>query len=365
MNITLVISSLGSGGAERVIAGMACWWAERGVNVTVITFSKGDDFYALPVNVNRVCLGMQRSSKSMLDAMIMSAKRLIFLRKAIYESRPDCVVSFVDKTNVMTLLACIGTSLRVVVSERTNPQYYQLPKVWSVLRDLTYSHADVLVVQTESLRSWAEARVPPCSVEVIPNALDKERIMLMDSVSAISSSPGMRRIVAVGRMTYEKGHDLLIQACARVLPAHSEWRLELVGDGPLRGLLEQQAEQSGIGRQVHFHGQLKNPFSVVKSADLFVLPSRVEGFPNVLLEAMGLGVAVVSFDCASGPSELIAPQVSGLLVPTEDVDALAAAMQSLMVDPERRATIAAEACRIRERYSESEIMSEWSRVTGI
>lgn len=365
MNITLVISSLGSGGAERVMAGMACWWAERDINVTVITFSECDDFYALPANVNRVCLGMQRSSKGMLDAVIMSAKRLLSLRKAICASRPDCIVSFVDKTNVMTLLACIGTSLRVVVSERTNPRYYQLPKVWSILRDLTYSRADVLVVQTESLRTWAEARVSPSSVEVVPNALDKERIMLMDSVSAIPSSSGMRRIVAVGRMTHEKGHDLLIRACAKILPEYPDWHLDLVGDGPLREQLAQMVRQNGISSQVHFHGQLKNPFGMVKSADLFVLPSRVEGFPNVLLEAMAMGVPVVSFDCASGPAELITHRVSGLLVPAGDVGSLASAMRSLMDDPERRATIAAEACRIRERYSESEIMGEWSRVTGI
>lgn len=365
MNITLVISSLNSGGAERVLVGMANWWASRGVIVTIITYSEGSDFYELAPSVERVRLGLLHNSTSLFDAARMFIWRVLRLRRAIKATKPNCVVSFIDKTNVLTLLACLGTSLRVVVSERTNPKHYHISRAWAALRDLIYRRADAVVVQTESLRSWAEQRVSAPKVAVVPNALDKERIVLMDGADALPPQAGMRRIVAVGRMTYEKGHDLLIQACAKVLPAHSEWRLELVGDGPLRGQLEQQAEQSGIGRQVHFHGQLKNPFSVVKSADLFVLPSRVEGFPNVLLEAMGLGVAVVSFDCASGPSELIAPQVSGLLVPPEDVDALAAAMQSLMVDPERRATMAAEAYRVRERYSESEIMGEWSRVTGV
>lgn len=365
MNIALVISSLNSGGAERVLVGMANWWVSRGVHVTIITYSTGNDFYDLLPGVNRVRLDLLHNSTGPLDAIRMFIWRVLCLRRAIKASKPDCVVSFIDKTNVLTLLACLGSSLRVVVSERTNPEHYHIRKAWGVLRDIVYRRADTVVVQTESLRSWAEMRVSPSRVAVIPNALDKERIMLMDSASVISPTSGMRSIVAVGRMSHEKGHDLLIKACAKILPQYPGWCLDLVGDGPLRGQLEQMAQINGISSQVHFHGQLKNPFGVVKGADLFVLPSRVEGFPNVLLEAMALGVPAVSFDCASGPSELITSQVSGLLVPPGDVEGLASAMRALLDDPERRATISAEAYRVRERYSESEIMGEWNRVTGL
>lgn len=365
MNITLVISSLNSGGAERVLAGMANWWASKGVCVTLITFSSGSDFYPLNPDIRRVRLGMLRKSRCLLDAMGMFVRRLFGLRCAILDSKPDCVLSFVDKTNVMTLLACMGTKLRVVVSERTNPNYYPLSRIWSLLRDIIYRRAYAVVVQTEALRVWAEKRVAATRVAVVPNALDRERLALMSQGVAPHVEAGIFRIVAVGRMTQEKGHDLLIRACAKVLPSHPDWRLELVGDGPLRSLLEQQAERSGIGRQVHFHGQLKNPFVVMKSADLFVLPSRVEGFPNVLLEAMALGLPVISFDCPSGPSELIIHRVSGLLALAADVDALAAAIQFLIQDLNFRTALGAEAYRIRERYSENKMMKEWSRVAGI
>ena len=366
MNITLIISTLSSGGAERVLVGLANWWASHGANVTIITYSGGDDFYVPVPSVRRLRLDLRRNSSNLFDTVRFFIWRIITLRRVIKSTKPGCVVSFLDQTNILTLLACLGTSLRVVVSERIDPRFYPIRPSWGLLRDMLYRRADTVVVQTESLRPWAEQRALPTRVAVIPNALDEERIKLMDSVDISSHRSDGYRIVAMGRMDdHQKGFDLLIQACAKILPAHINWSLELIGDGQLRSQLEQLADQNGIRQQVHFHGRLKNPFAVMKGADIFVLSSRVEGFPNVLLEAMGLGVAVVSFDCPSGPSELIIPHVSGLLVPTEDVDALAAAIQSLMVDPARRAAMGAEAFRVRERYAESKIMGEWSRVTGV
>lgn len=363
MNITLVISSLSSGGAERVLVGMANWWAGRGVKVTIITYSVGNDFYTLAPGVNRVRLDLLRNSTGLFDAVRMFMWRIIRLRHAIKDSKPACVVSFIDKTNVLTLLACLGTSLRVVVSERTNPMHYKIKKLWTLLRDLIYRRSAILVVQTESLRDWAQCRIAANRVRVIPNSIDAARLKTINYINPDEGTvPWNGRIISMGRMSYEKGHDLLVEACAKIFPHYSGWGLELIGDGPLRSQLSLQAHDLGIEQKVRFHGTLIQPFGLIKAADIFVLPSRVEGFPNVLLEAMSLGCAVVSFDCPSGPSELINHKDNGLLVSPSDTDALAQALISLINDPVMRSRIGQNAVKVLTQYSEPEVMAMWDEV---
>lgn len=366
MKITLVISSLGSGGAERVMTGMANFWAHHGHKVTLITYGSADDFYSLDEAVKRVRLKLPVPSHNSIHAFYRVGLRYWRLRQAIRDSKPDVVLSFMDKTNVLTLLACVGLGVRVVVAERTNPEHYAIPRVWSHLRDLVYQHASAVVVQTESLRSWAGARIEPELVRVIPNAIDQARLMAMsEAVSAQEDPQWEGCIIAMGRMTQEKGHDLLLTACAQVFPKFPRWRLELIGDGPLRSALEAQAQTLGIADQVCFRGQLAQPFGAIKSADIFVLPSRVEGFPNVLLEAMGVARACISFDCPCGPSELIDHGSNGLLVPAQDVPQLVAAIRSLIEQPQLRHRLGMQAELITRRFVESAVMKQWNEVMGL
>lgn len=363
MNLVLVISSLGSGGAERVLSGMASYWSEAGNDVTLLTYSNSDDFYPVSKGVKRIKLGLMHESKGIFDSIFYFLLRLYALRKAISSCKPDCVVSFIEKTNVLTLLACSFLGVRVVVSERTNPRAYFVRPLWDRLRALVYRFSDALVVQTESLRPWAASICRPNRVWVIPNAIDSSRLQAMTHLQDCNQSTSWtHRIVSMGRMTTEKGHDLLLEACAKIFSQHTDWGLEIVGDGPLREKLTKQAESLGISDRVHFHGQLSAPFGVVKRADIFVLPSRIEGFPNVLLEAMCLGRAVVSFDCESGPSEMIEHSVNGLLVKAEDVEELALAIKSLIIDPEKRRKLGASAIKVATQYNERTVMSKWDEV---
>lgn len=364
MRVTLVISSLGGGGAERVMTAMANHWASQGREVTLITYSPSEDFYKLSTAVTRVRLNLLAPTRSLLHAGLKFVWRWWSLRRAIQASKPDVVLSFMDKTNVLTLLACAGLRLRVAVAERTNPVHYTIPRTWSRLRDVLYRHACAVVVQTESLRTWANLRCDPARVHVIPNALDEARLSAMtEAVKASTDSCWDGRIMAMGRMTPEKGHDLLLAACAQVLPEFPRWRLELIGDGPLRTAL--QAQQSEISNQVVFHGQLVEPFGTLKAADIFVLPSRVEGFPNVLLEAMALGRPCVSFNCPSGPSELIDHEVNGLLVPAQDVAELATAIRRLILQPQVRAQLGAQARVSTTRFTEGAVMQQWDKVLAL
>jgi len=168
--------------------------------------------------------------------------------------------------------------------------------------------------------------------------------------------------VAMGRLGFEKGFDLLLLAFALCFERYPDWTLRLVGQGAEQPRLQNLAEQLGIKHAVRFEPVTKEPERVLHESDLFVLSSRTEGFPMVLLEAMACGLPVVSFDCSSGPREMIRDGIDGLLVPPEDVGALAAAMATLMGDELERQRLAKRAVEVAERFSLPRVMGMWTEV---
>lgn len=364
MRMTFVIATLGAGGAERVLTSLAHYFSKQGHEVTVITLSASNsDFYKLDKQINRVALNLIKSTNNPFDAIKFVLRRIFALRSSIVASQPDVVISFVDRCNVLTLLACIGLHLPVIVSERTNPLYYNIGRSWSLLRRLIYKQAKFVVIQTESLREWALTHVPDQQISVIPNSLDAQRLQEVQQATPLASpTPWKKRIVTMGRFSHEKGHDLLIQSCKDILREESDWGLEIIGDGALKPELIALAQSYGISNRIYFHGRLQQPFNLIKGADIFVVPSRIEGFPNALMEAMALGVACVSFDCPSGPSDLIDNQVNGLLVPAENVEAMAHAIRALIHDEALRQQLAHNAQAIAVQFSEQSINAKWQEL---
>jgi GalNAc-alpha-(1->4)-GalNAc-alpha-(1->3)-diNAcBac-PP-undecaprenol alpha-1,4-N-acetyl-D-galactosaminyltransferase len=169
-------------------------------------------------------------------------------------------------------------------------------------------------------------------------------------------------IVGMGRLVEQKGFDLLVEAFSRVAARHSNWSLKILGDGPLRDQLEAQVQRLDLTGRVGFTGALADPFIVLRAADLFVFSSRYEGFGNALCEAMACGLPAISFDCPSGPSEIIRSGVDGVLVPSEDVTELAAAMNHLMADSQERLRLAARAPEVVTRFGIDRILGLWEQI---
>jgi glycosyltransferase involved in cell wall biosynthesis len=166
-------------------------------------------------------------------------------------------------------------------------------------------------------------------------------------------------ITAMGRLTYQKGFDLLLQAFKKIADAHPHWQLMILGEGALRKDLERQRDELGLTKRVRFSGLVDNPFPILQGSSLFVMASRYEGFPCALLEAMACGLPVVYTDCPSGPSEIIREGIDGLLVPNGDVAALGNAMDRLMSDAGERQRLAARAPEVLERFGSDKIISQW------
>jgi GalNAc-alpha-(1->4)-GalNAc-alpha-(1->3)-diNAcBac-PP-undecaprenol alpha-1,4-N-acetyl-D-galactosaminyltransferase len=372
--VTLAISTLAAGGAERVLSRMANHWAEHDWSVTLVTLGPTtSDFYALHPAVERVGLDASRNSPTLWRALWSNAQRVKLLRRAIRTSRPDVVISFMAPTNVLTLLAARTEHVPVIVSERVDPTQYRLSPVWAGLRRLTYRWAEAVVVQTPEVRRWAEGFLAREAVHVIPNpvAAPPTGIRANDDAGDAgceSVKAGSRQVVAMGRLDAQKGFDLLVRAFAECCRERPDWRLTIIGEGEERSELEALASRLAVASRVRFHGRVAVPAAVLRGADLFVLSSRYEGFPNALLEAMAVGLPVIATDCPSGPAHIVRNGVDGILVPAEDVGALATAMADLMDDEARRTRLGERATSVTERFAIERIMENWeslvTRVTG-
>jgi GalNAc-alpha-(1->4)-GalNAc-alpha-(1->3)-diNAcBac-PP-undecaprenol alpha-1,4-N-acetyl-D-galactosaminyltransferase len=334
VRLTLVIPTLRGGGAERVLTTLANAWADGGHTVTFFTFEEdGPTEFDLSASIQCRPFPLTSVSANLFMGLTSNLRRLRILRSAIRESHPDVVVSFTSNANVLTIVACAGLGVPVIVSERSDPLQFKMSCPWSALRAITYPFADAVVCQTES----AVARLGRSTrhkVVVIPNPV------AFRGQSVASHTAGTRkRIFAMGRLDPVKGFDLLLYAFQSIARRHPQWSVTILGEGPERQRLERLAFFLGIGDRVSLPGWASDPFSLLAEAEFFVLSSRVEGFPNALCEALACGVPVIAFDCPSGPADIVRHEVDGLLVPPQDRHALASAMDRLMSDPNERARL--------------------------
>jgi glycosyltransferase involved in cell wall biosynthesis len=359
-NITLIVDSLGPGGAERVISTMGNYWARRGWRVVLLTMDPPGSprfFYELdPAITHRHVRFEVKGVPGLLRRGRNIVRRQRVLRREILASAPDIVISFLTRPNIGTVLAARGMDAPIIISERCIPTLEPLPWAWRLLRRLTYRRADCMVAQTQRVLSYFPAAVQARAC-VIPNP-----VAVPEGCGRPPEDSGgrpQRRTLAMGRLGWEKRFDLLIAAFAQVAPRYRDWGLEIWGEGPDRACLEAQAASTGLGARIRLPGQTREPYRVMRQSDLFVLSSQFEGFPNVLCEAMACGLPVISFDCPCGPREIISDGLDGVLVPAGDVSALATAMSRLMGDGGQRARLGARAQEVRERYSLERIMALW------
>lgn len=398
--LALVISSLRSGGAERVMTILAGEWARRGREVTLITLDTAEsDFHALPPGVRRVALGVMGDATGPVDAVLRNAGRVRALRRALAASGARAAVSFMDVTNVMTLAASAGLGMAVAVSERIDPREMPLGRLWTRLRGLAYPRAGALVMQSERLRPWARGFLPDDRIFTIPNPLapsghppPRQQAAAADGADGRLGGPaavdGMDTefdqeateeqpegdgggrvrareplLMAMGRLDRQKGHDLLIKAfelAKRSYPVAEPWRLVIFGEGPERAALSGLAARLELNSgDFEMPGRADDPAPWLARAGIFAMPSRFEGFPNALIEAMAAGVCCVAADCPTGPAEIVRDRIDGALVPVEDVPALANALGWLMYDGEARRDMGERARGVADRFAAGPIVDMW------
>jgi glycosyltransferase involved in cell wall biosynthesis len=382
MRMTLVISTLRGGGAERVVSNMANYWAQKGWPVTVLTIFHGHEapYYQLDPQVVHHDMRFYRDSwhpipsadtlralKEIFDdcspverrTLIPELSLISALRHAIIDTRPQFVISFINLTNVRVLLATRGLGLPVIVSERVDPHQDPLPEGATLLRRRLYPMATYLVAQTAEAADYFAAVVGDRRRAIHNPVLKPE---LPDPGNGASAQKVGRILVGMGRLAEQKGFALLLSAFSMVAGKHPSWSLQIWGEGPQREALERLSRDLNLSGRVSLPGFTRRPFEVLSRADLFALSSLAEGFPNALCEAMACGLPVVSFDCSSGIREIIRDGVDGVIVRAADPTALASALDGLMANEEERRRLAGKALEVTERFGLDKTMARWEQL---
>jgi glycosyltransferase involved in cell wall biosynthesis len=338
---------------------MANYWAEQGWSVDLITLAgAGDDFFELHRDVQRVPLDLLSDSANVWSALYHNWRRVRRIRSAIRQAAPEVVISFVDQSNVLSLFASSGLKIPVIVAERTDPRHHSVGRAWSLLRRMTYPWSAAVVVQTSSVRIHLCETMALDEVRVIPNAVIAAR------AAGGKTSGGEQPILCgAGRLSREKGFDRLIAAFGSIHKRFPDWQLVIYGDGPERSRLEDLGNQLAPGR-VLLPGWAADLDSSFSQAALFALPSRYEGFPNALLEAMSHGTPAVCFDCQSGPGEIVRHGIDGLLVAPDDVEGMAEALAKLMADRGLREQFGQQAVEVVDRFNVDRFFESWEALIG-
>jgi GalNAc-alpha-(1->4)-GalNAc-alpha-(1->3)-diNAcBac-PP-undecaprenol alpha-1,4-N-acetyl-D-galactosaminyltransferase len=356
MKVTLVIYALEGGGAERVMSIVANYWATHGWDVTLIVLADRTKpaFYQLEPQIELKQLGIIGDSPNGLTLLRTGWQRIHVLRSAIVASQPDVVISFLNTVNVLVLLALWNLKIPTIVSEHIYPAFTDANKIWQFLMKWTYRYADRVTLLTQNALPFYPAAWGYRSI-VIPNPVLTPAPDV--STAQLLSTPS---IIAMGRLHPQKGFDLLLAAFAQIQAKYPDWHLTILGEGAMRQELEQLRAQLGSIDRVHLPGAVKNVNAYLRQADLFVLPSRFEGFPMAVCEAMACGLPVLATDCRSGPRDIIRDGIDGMLVPVENVDALAVALDALIADPLKRQQLGQAAPQVLERFGLERVMGMWT-----
>lgn len=355
-SIALVVSSLGAGGAERNVVELAASWTARNIPVTVLTFEPPEtDHYEVPDGVRRTAV--EGGAREVGMGPVAALRRVARLRRALREGQFRAAIGFMTETACLLAAAGAGLPTRLYAADRVCPRRHLLPRRWALARRALFPRLDGLFAQTSSAARFYRERFPRLGVHVVPNGVSREALARRGAATGSS-----RTVVAAGRLDPQKGFDLLIPAFAQATRKFPDWSLKILGEGPERPRLERLVDAEGVGGRVTFPGTVRDPFRHLQEAAVFALSSRYEGFPNVLLEAMTLGLAVVAADCPCGPAEIVRDGVDGLLVDPDSVSALARGLERLMGDDDLRRRLGRQATDVADRFAPDAVATQWLEI---
>lgn len=351
--LVFVLGGLNYGGAERVASHLLNYWYHDGWDLTLISRrGPANDFYEIPDDIERINLGGEGPSQNKLIALFRNLPFIWRLRQAIKESECEVVLSFLTKTNIHTILACIGLQKRVIISERNDTTRQDHPWPWATLREIVYRYADVVTANSEIAITGMQDYVPKEKLKMVPNP-----VFIPDEKAKPDQS---QKLLNVGRLVPQKNQKLILEALANINPETLRgWTLDILGSGEEEEKLRDLAKAKDLEDQVILHGLVSDTGHYYSNASIFILSSVYEGTPNALLEAMSFGLPSIVSDSLPGALEIVDHGLNGLIFSSGNAEDLAKKIEILLHDPQLRSNMGAEAVESVKKYSPENVISIW------
>jgi glycosyltransferase involved in cell wall biosynthesis len=357
--IAFYIGSLARGGAEHVMVNLAAYFKSQGYKVYLVTKLIDEPEYEVPEGVDRIVADITKEEES--DSRIANLKNRVKKLKNIWrEIKPDIIVSFIRKNNLMAVASSRGLNIPVVVSIRSNPARELEGRFFKPLSFFMFRFVSGIIMQTTA------------GVEFLPGYLKKKAIVMPNSIDGsfvgdICEKERKLEIVLVGRIDKNKNQKMVLKVFDKIKDEYPNWNLHLYGDGESKEELQNEYRDD----RIVFHGQVSGVKDYIKDSSIFVLPSKQEGMPNALIEAMALGLACISTDCpCGGPADLIKHDENGILIPVDDEKELEKQLVRLMNDANLRELLGKEATKISKMLSPDIVNAKWkeyieSKIAGL
>lgn len=350
MKINFLISSLSGGGAEKVLTTLAKEFAVNGNDVAIISLEKRPQFYQIDENIKLIKI--DNKGKGKIKENISDFKEI---RKFLKTRKADISISFLSRCNLMTIIANTGLKNRVVVCDRNNPLREHSVKAFK-LSCFIYQFATAISVQTEQIKSFYPKKLQD-KIFVIENPLDMEAL---SKQLGDTHTDREKTIVSMGRLEPQKDFKTLIEAYSEIASKYSDWKLKIYGIGDMKDELQMLIDSKNMSDKIMLCGRTEKPYLALREAEIFVLSSNYEGFPNVLCEAMYAGCACISSDCVSGPRELIVNGENGLLFDVGDKTQLKSDIEKLINNENLRKSFSDKAYETTKRLSVNNIFTKWN-----
>lgn len=354
MKIGFLLSDLNAGGAERAASSLANYFSSQGHEIEIITFKDIDSFYPLNENVTHLRLGFDEIALTLSLKRIFGALgRMFRIRSFVKKRKLDVLIGMSFSMTWYTVFATKFTKTKSVGTERNNPYKYKATKINSFLRKFFYKHCDGYVFQTKKASTFFTDKLKKRDI-IIPNAIFNESIYKL-------SPPAEREklVCAVGRLNKQKRFDILIDAFASISERIPEYKMIIFGEGELRKELEEKIDAYSLKERIFLPGTDPQSVKIVNRADVFVLSSDLEGMPNVLMEAMAMGVPCVSTKCDMGPEELIENRENGILVEVGNTQQIADSILEIIANPALSQKLSLNARKLLKTHSIEAISEKW------
>tara|TARA_R110000765_G_scaffold168384_3_gene273402 strand:+ start:18960 stop:20042 length:1083 start_codon:yes stop_codon:yes gene_type:complete len=346
MKIDFLINSLTGGGAERVMSTLANGFSQKSKNIKLITFND-DEAYNISSNVTKVKLHKSKIKNHTIRSFVSLLR--FYVKK---KNRPDVLISFMPKTNLVAILVGNFYRIKVIISEHTNHKADNIGETkW--IRELFYRYANCTTVLTKFDVPYYKAH--GANVSVMPNP-----IILPEKVLEYRSR--QKNILIAGSLNRytQKGFDSLLYILSPLLHANPEWTLTIAGEGEYgEGVLKNLVKDLNLTQKVVFPGFCENIENLMQNSQIYILCSQYEGLPMGLMEALSNGMACISYNCVSGPSELIENEKNGLLVENQNAKAMQDGLKRLILDGTLREKLASNAHSSVHKFSLENILNKW------